>query len=58
MNMYDLKCPRCGKVLKRTNLQHSFSGTLCSNCKIRFDVKVTPDSRNTGKYTCTNIRSA
>ena len=58
MNMYDLKCPKCGKILQRTNLQGGHSGILCTNCHIRFDLKVDRNSRDTGKYRCENIRKA
>ena len=53
---YDLKCPQCGKIIQKLRLTGNMSAKLCSNCRIRFDVKVDSQSSKTGHYTTTNIR--
>lgn len=58
MKMYEIYCPRCGNFInRRLPLISSMSALSCSYCKIRFDIRVTPDSRNTGEYSVTNVRS-
>ena len=51
MNMFDIKCPRCHKVVT------SKSALSCSSCHIRFDITVSPSSSKTGSYSVTNVRS-
>ena len=58
MNMYDINCPLCGKVIVKSSLTGGKSAQLCSTCKIRFDVKVTSQSPKTGEYYTVNVRKA
>ena len=57
MNMFDIQCPRCHKVVTKSNLTGSKSALSCSSCHIRFDITVSPLSSKTGSYSVTNIRS-
>lgn len=57
MNVFDVKCPRCRKVVTKSNLTGGKSALSCSTCKIRFDITVTPSSSKTGSYSVTNVRS-
>lgn len=57
MNMFDIKCPRCHKVVTTSNLTGSKSALSCSSCHIRFDITVSPSSSKTGSYSVTNVRS-
>lgn len=57
MKNWDIKCPRCGKVVAHSNFHLAgMSALQCTTCRIRFDIKATSTSRDTGRYTCTNIR--
>ena len=49
MNMFDIKCPRCHKVVTKSNLTGSKSALSCSS--------VSPSSSKTGSYSVTNVRS-
>lgn len=55
--MFDIKCPRCHKVVTKSNLTGSKSALSCSSCHIRFDITVSPSSSKTGSYSVTNVRS-
>ncbi len=57
MQMYEIYCPLCGNFInRRLPLMNSMNALSYSNCHIRFDIKVNPDSQKTGEYTVTNVR--
>ena len=58
MNTYDIKCPKCRKAIRKSNLMCSTSGLLCSKCRIRFDIIVDSSSSKTGRYEYSNERPA
>lgn len=55
MAMHPIKCPKCGGVAEKSTLTSPKYNVSCSHCSAKFDVKITSDSRNTGRYTISNV---